>query len=92
MLTSAALTLSWTTLRTLLLRWCTSMVDYNRTRTVQQLLEKTASLPPSFTIHLHLEHWVLNNGSKFTYHNQIAVRATPLLCAAHAESPLRSHF
>ncbi|KAF8166152.1 Spt20 family-domain-containing protein [Pholiota molesta] len=48
------------------------MADYNRTRSVEQLLDKTESLPPSFTVHLHPEHWVLNNGSKFLYHNQIA--------------------
>lgn len=49
------------------------MAGYNRTRYVEQLLEKTESLPPSFTVHLHSEYWVLNNGSKFLYHNQIAV-------------------
>lgn len=50
------------------------MASYNRTRYVEELLEKTESQPPSFTIHLHPEYWVLNNGSKFLYHNQIAVR------------------
>ena len=49
------------------------MAGYNRTRYVEQLLEKTESLPPSFAVHLHSEHWVLNNGSKFLYNNQIAV-------------------
>ena len=49
------------------------MAGYNRTRYVEQLLEKTESLSPSFTVHLHPEYWVLNNGSKFLYHNQIAV-------------------
>ena len=49
------------------------MAGYNRTRYVEQLLEKTELLPPSFTVHLHPEYWVLNNGSKFLYHNQIAV-------------------
>lgn len=49
------------------------MAGYNRTRYVEQLLEKTEPLPPSFTVHLHPEYWVLNNGSKFLYHNQIAV-------------------
>ncbi|KDR67630.1 hypothetical protein GALMADRAFT_146917 [Galerina marginata CBS 339.88] len=48
------------------------MAGYNRTRTVEQLLEKTESSPPSFTVHLHSEYWILNNGSKFLYHNQIA--------------------
>ena len=51
----------------------TPMAGYNRTRYVEQLLEKTESLPPSFTVHLHPEYWILNNGSKFLYHNQIAV-------------------
>ncbi|TFK39499.1 Spt20 family-domain-containing protein [Crucibulum laeve] len=48
------------------------MAGYNRTRYVEELLEKTESQPPSFTVHLHPEHWILNNGSKFLYHNQIA--------------------
>ncbi|KAF8159849.1 Spt20 family-domain-containing protein [Crassisporium funariophilum] len=48
------------------------MAGYNRTRYVEHLLEKTEGLPPSFTVHLHPEYWVLNNGSKFLYHNQIA--------------------
>ncbi|KAF8074624.1 Spt20 family-domain-containing protein [Lyophyllum atratum] len=48
------------------------MAGYNRTRYVEALLERTEALPPSFTIHLHLEYWTLNNGSKFLYNNQIA--------------------
>ncbi|RDB23428.1 SAGA complex subunit spt20 [Hypsizygus marmoreus] len=48
------------------------MASYNRTRYVEELLEKTESLPPSFSVHLHLEYWTLNNGSKFLYNNQIA--------------------
>ncbi|KAJ3507597.1 hypothetical protein NLJ89_g6208 [Agrocybe chaxingu] len=48
------------------------MAGYNRTRYVEQLLEKTESLPASFTVHLHPEHWVLNNGSKFLYNHQLA--------------------
>ncbi|KAF8903448.1 hypothetical protein CPB84DRAFT_1814626 [Gymnopilus junonius] len=48
------------------------MDGYNRTREVEQLLQKTQSSPPSFIVHLHAEHWVLNNGSKFLYNNQIA--------------------
>ncbi|KAG7444490.1 uncharacterized protein BT62DRAFT_1029822 [Guyanagaster necrorhizus] len=43
---------------------------YNQTR--QELLAKNESKPPSFTIHLHAEHWVLNNGSKFLYNNYAA--------------------
>ncbi|KAH6916382.1 Spt20 family-domain-containing protein [Coprinopsis sp. MPI-PUGE-AT-0042] len=46
--------------------------SYNRTRYVEELLEKTEDKAPSLTIHLHPEHWVLNNGSKFLYHNQMA--------------------
>lgn len=48
--------------------------SYNRTRYVEELLETVDEKPPSFTVHLHPEYWVLNNGSKFLYHNQIAVR------------------
>lgn len=54
------------------------MAGYNRTRSVEQLLEKTESEQPSFTVHLHPEFWVLNNGSKFLYQNQIAVCVVPL--------------
>ncbi|KAF6753152.1 Spt20 family-domain-containing protein [Ephemerocybe angulata] len=46
--------------------------SYNRTRYSEELLEKIEHQPPSFTVHLHPEYWVLNNGSKFLYHNQIA--------------------
>ena len=52
------------------------MAGYNRTRYVEELLERTDALPPSFTVHLHLEYWTLNNGSKFLYNNQIAVRVS----------------
>ncbi|KAK0203109.1 Spt20 family-domain-containing protein [Desarmillaria ectypa] len=45
------------------------MTWYNQTRQVEELLAKTESKPPSFTVHLHAEHWVLNNGSKFLYNN-----------------------
>ncbi|TFL01998.1 Spt20 family-domain-containing protein [Pterulicium gracile] len=48
------------------------MAYYNCTRQVDALLESTQHKPPSFTIHLHSEHWTLNNGSKFLYNNQIA--------------------
>ncbi|KAG6855908.1 hypothetical protein H0H87_009514 [Tephrocybe sp. NHM501043] len=48
------------------------MASYNTTRFVEDLLERTVALPPSFTVHLHPEHWTLNNGSKFLYNNQIA--------------------
>ena len=59
------------------------MAGYNRTRYVEQLLEKTESLPPSFTVHLHAEYWILNNGSKFLYHNQIAVSDVYRVYAAY---------
>ncbi|KAJ7036529.1 Spt20 family-domain-containing protein, partial [Mycena alexandri] len=36
------------------------------------LLEKNASQPPSFSVHLHPEHWTLNNVSKFLYNTQIS--------------------
>ncbi|KAK0457889.1 Spt20 family-domain-containing protein [Desarmillaria tabescens] len=48
------------------------MTWYNQTRQVEELLAKTESEPASFTIHLHAEHWVLNNGSKFLYNNYAA--------------------
>jgi transcription factor SPT20 len=50
------------------------MAGYNLTRSVEELLEKTESSSPSFTVHLHSEYWTLNNGSKFLYNNQVAVR------------------
>ena len=49
------------------------MAGYNLTRTVDELLVKTDTLPPSFTIHLHVEYWTLNNGPKFLYNSQVAV-------------------
>ncbi|KAK0497381.1 Spt20 family-domain-containing protein [Armillaria luteobubalina] len=48
------------------------MTWYNQTRQVEELLAKTQSKPASFTVHLHAEHWVLNNGSKFLYNNYAA--------------------
>lgn len=48
--------------------------SYNRTRFSEELLGRLKGHPPSFTVHLHPEYWVLNNGSKFLYQNQIAVR------------------
>ncbi len=49
------------------------MAGYNITRSVEELLEAHRSSPPSFTVHLHPDHWTLNNGSKFLYNNQVAV-------------------
>jgi hypothetical protein len=54
-----------------------SMAGSNRTRAVDALLTRTESQPASFTVHLYPEHWVLNNGSKFLYHNQTAVSPVP---------------
>ncbi|KAK7031667.1 Spt20 family-domain-containing protein [Favolaschia claudopus] len=49
------------------------MSTYNRTRHAELLLEKNASQPPSFSVHLHPEHWTLNNVStKFLYNTQIS--------------------
>ncbi|KAF7309430.1 hypothetical protein MIND_00313800 [Mycena indigotica] len=48
------------------------MTSYNRTRNAEELLEKHASHPPSFAVHLHPEHWMLNNVSKFSYSTPIS--------------------
>lgn len=59
------------------------MAGYNLTRTVEEVLEhfeKDGKNLPSFTVHLHPEYWILNNGSKFLYNNPVAVRATSSLC------------
>ncbi|KAF7289062.1 hypothetical protein HMN09_01354400 [Mycena chlorophos] len=48
------------------------MASYNRTRHAEDLLEKHASHPPSFSVHLHPEHLVLNNVSKFSYSTPIS--------------------
>lgn len=52
------------------------MTSYNTTRYMNELLEKHASDPPSFTVHLYPEHWTLNGGSRFLYNNQVAVSPT----------------
>lgn len=50
------------------------MAGYNLTRSVEELLDANDTLPPSFTVQLHPEHWSLNGGgSKFLYNNQVAV-------------------
>lgn len=41
---------------------------------LKDLLERNKTRPPSFTIHLYPDFWTLNNGNKFLYNNQIAVR------------------
>ncbi|KAF9558708.1 hypothetical protein CPC08DRAFT_736338 [Agrocybe pediades] len=48
------------------------MAGYNRTRAVEELLAKTQSSPPTFTVHLHADYFVLNHGNKFSYHNPVA--------------------
>ncbi|KAJ7065397.1 Spt20 family-domain-containing protein [Mycena amicta] len=39
---------------------------------LQNLLDKNKSHPPSFAVHLHAEHWMLNNVSKFSYSTPIS--------------------
>lgn len=63
-----------------------TMAGCNRTRAVEELLARTDTQPASFTVHLYPEHWVLNNGSKFLYHNQTAVRPIPI-CISVPDSP-----
>ncbi|KAJ3552987.1 hypothetical protein NM688_g3859 [Phlebia brevispora] len=48
------------------------MAGYNITRSIEELLSEHELSPPSFTVHLHPDHWTLNGGSKFLYNNQIA--------------------
>lgn len=55
------------------------MAGYNRTRQVEELLERHTKSPPSFSVHLYPEHWSLNQGGKFLYNNQIAVRSPAFL-------------
>ena len=50
------------------------MALYNTSRFVQGLLKDYENAPPSFTIRLYREHWILNNSSKFLYNHQIGVR------------------
>ncbi|EGN95119.1 hypothetical protein SERLA73DRAFT_77130 [Serpula lacrymans var. lacrymans S7.3] len=48
------------------------MAGYNITRTVEDLLCKYESSPPSFAVHLYPDFWTLNSGPKFLYNNQVA--------------------
>ncbi|PFH50991.1 hypothetical protein AMATHDRAFT_40421 [Amanita thiersii Skay4041] len=48
------------------------MAGYNRSRFVNDLLDRTKDKPPSFTVHLYSDYWSLNNGSRFHYHIPIA--------------------
>lgn len=59
------------------------MAGYNLTRTVEDVLDrfdKDNNNLPSFTVHLHVEYWTLNNGSKFLYNNPVAVSSAFILC------------
>ncbi|CAL1715167.1 unnamed protein product [Somion occarium] len=47
------------------------MVSYNTTRYMNELLDKHAPDPPSFTVRLYPEHWTIG-GSRFLYNNQMA--------------------
>lgn len=47
-------------------------MGYNITRSVEELLGKYESSPPSFSIHLYPDHWTLNNGPKFLYNSPVA--------------------
>lgn len=60
-----------------------AMANSNTSRWVESLLARTQSLPPSFAVHLHPEHWLINNSSKFLYHNPTAVRSF----SVHINSP-----
>lgn len=68
------------------------MAGYNLTRFVEELLERTESSPPSFTVHLHLEYWTLNQGSKFLYNNQIAVGESSSSLGIFGSPILYSHY
>lgn len=59
-----------------------TMAGYNITRSVEELLQRHARSPPSFTIHLYPEHWTLNGGLKTLYNNHLAVRWPSSLSAA----------
>ncbi|KAH9940890.1 Spt20 family-domain-containing protein [Epithele typhae] len=48
------------------------MALYNTARFVHGLLKANRAAPPSFTVRLYREHWILNNGSKFLYNSQTA--------------------
>ncbi|KAK2462245.1 hypothetical protein APHAL10511_005741 [Amanita phalloides] len=48
------------------------MAGHNKSRFVQDLLQRTEGKPPSFTVNLYPDHWSLNNGSRFHYHIPMA--------------------
>jgi hypothetical protein len=61
-----------------------AMAGSNGTRGIDALLASTDGKPASFSVHLYPEHWVLNNGSKFLYQHQTAVRL--FLCVGDVSS------
>ena len=50
------------------------------------LLNMADNRPASFTVHLHTEHWTINNSAKFLYHSQIAVCC---VCFSVSSQPTR---
>ncbi|PCH44446.1 hypothetical protein WOLCODRAFT_133250, partial [Wolfiporia cocos MD-104 SS10] len=48
------------------------MTSYNATRALDALLEAHRASPPSFTVKLYPDYWLLNNGGKCLYNNQMA--------------------
>lgn len=48
------------------------MTSYNTVRSVKELLQSHKSSPPSFTVKLYPDYWILNNGSKCLYNNPVA--------------------
>lgn len=59
------------------------MTSYNTVRSVKELLQSHKSSPPSFTVKLYPDYWILNNGSKCLYNNPVAV-CLPARCALPA--------
>ncbi|KAF8330505.1 Spt20 family-domain-containing protein [Amanita rubescens] len=48
------------------------MAGHNKSRFVQDLLQRTEGKPPSFTVNLYPDYWSLNNGARFHYHIPMA--------------------
>ena len=51
----------------------TLMAGHNKSRLVEDLLQRTEGKPPSFTVNLYPDYWSLNNGARFHYHIPMAV-------------------
>lgn len=49
------------------------MSIYNPTRLHEQILQLHTEDPPSFTVHLYPEHWLINNSRPNLYHTPISV-------------------